>query len=79
MRFLGYEPDQTVAALARGTFLLSPTFNSLISSKPSLTVVFTVPGSISNAGLPLGRCVWSAVRNRWSFLPFDLITLAACR
>ncbi len=54
MRFLGYEPDQTVAALARGTFLLSPTFNSLISSKPSLTVVFTVPGSISN-GSPTTR------------------------
>ena len=45
-RFLGYEVDQTVAALARGSFLLSPAFNSLISSKPSLTVVFTVPGSI---------------------------------
>jgi hypothetical protein len=33
----GSRADQTVAALARGTFLLSSTFNTLISSKTSLT------------------------------------------
>ena len=30
--------DQTAAALARGTFLLRPTFSNLISTKASLTV-----------------------------------------
>ncbi len=39
--------DQTAAALARGTFLLRPTFSNLISTKPSLTVACTVSGSIS--------------------------------
>src|SRR5208282_790887 len=39
--------DQAAAPLARtGTFLPNPTFNSLISSMPSLTVAFTRSGSI---------------------------------
>ncbi len=44
---LRLDTDQAAAALARtGTFLPNPTFNSLISSKPSLTVAFTLSGSI---------------------------------
>ncbi len=53
-RFLGYDADQTVAALARGSFLFSPTFSSSVSSRPPLTVVFTRSGSISD-GSPTTR------------------------
>jgi len=52
------DADQAVAALAiTGIFLPIPTFSSLISSMPSLSVAFTLSGSIWD-GRSNTRKIW---------------------